>query len=388
MLSPLYCDHSATCPLRPAAALSMSQWWGVPANPASQHAWGVRAAEALDKARGQVASLIGAAPREMVFTGGATEANNLALASARAARPEAVMMCSVVEHPAVLEVVRACPRHELVPVDENGVIDLTMLRRTLARRPGAVLSVMAANNETGAITDMAAVSAIARQHGALLHCDATQAAGRIPVDVDAWDVDLLSLSAHKFGGPVGTGLLFVSRFAGLAPPPMLWGGGQERGWRPGTVDVTGAVGAGTAAQQAQDLMGSEQGLARECRDEFERSVLEQLPQAWVNAAEGDRLAGVSSLTVPGRPAQALMLAMPTVAVSEGSACSAGAPHPSHVLTAMGVDREDAGCTVRFSFGPANQPGDGLLAARALIHAVDQVDAALAAAAEDRVEAVA
>lgn len=388
MMSPLYCDHSATCPVRPAAAQSMSRWLGVPANPASQHAWGARAAEALEHARGQVASLIGASPREMVFTGGATEANNLALASAKASRPDAVMVCSVAEHPAVLEVVRASPRHELVPVDENGMISLPALRQTLSRRPDAVLSVMAANNETGAITDMVAVSAIARDHGAVLHCDATQAVGRIPVDVDAWDVDILSLSAHKFGGPVGTGLLFVSRFAGLAPPSMLWGGGQERGWRPGTVDVTGAVGAGTAAQETQELMGPEQELARECRDDFERTVLEQCPQAWVNAAGGDRLAGVSSLTVPGRPAQALMLAMPSVAVSEGSACSSGAPHPSHVLTAMGLDREDAGCTLRFSFGPVNRQGDGLLAARALMNAVIQVDAALTGSSEDKVEAFA
>lgn len=388
MLNPLYCDHSATCPLRPAAARSMSQWLGVPANPASQHAWGARAAEALERARGQVASLICASPREMVFTGGATEANNLALAAVKAARPDVVMMCSVVEHPAVLEVVRASPRHDLVPVDEHGVIDLTALRYILSRHPGALLSVMAANNETGAVTDMTAVSAIAREHGAVLHCDATQVVGRMPVDVGTWDVDLLSLSAHKFGGPVGTGMLFVSRFAGLEPPQVIRGGGQERGWRPGTVNVAGAVGTGTAAQEAQELMGTEQKDARDCRDEFESTLLERLPQAWVNAAGGDRLAGVSSVTLPGRPAEALMLAMPSVAVSEGSACSSGAPHPSHVLTAMGLRRHDAECTLRFSFGPANQSGDGLLAAQALVDAVRRVDTALAGASEDRVGAFA
>lgn len=376
MTDMLYCDHNATRPMRPAAIRSMSEWWTVPANPASQHAWGGRAADALEQARGQVASLIGAAPREVVFTGGATEANTLALSAATMARPGTPVVCSVAEHSSVLEVARTSAVHTLVPVDTDGHIDLTALRHVLDQTSCAVLSVMAVNNETGVVTDMAAVSAIAKEYGVPLHSDATQAVGRIPVDVEAWGVDLLSLSAHKFGGPVGTGLLFVSRYAGLQAVSRLSGGGQERGWRPGTVNVAGAVGTGTAALDAQEHMAAEEELTRSCSDEFEQAVSAQLPEAWVNGTGRRRLSGVSSVTVPGRPAQALMLAMPTVAVSEGSACSSGAPHPSHVLTGMGLSREDADCTLRFSFGSENKRGDGLLVARALLEAVATVDAHL------------
>lgn len=378
-MKPLYCDHSATSPLRPAARDAMAAWMGVPANPSSLHLWGARAADALTTAREQVADLIGASAREVIFTSGATEANNMALAASRQARPEAYLICSRAEHPAVLEVVSAAPRHVLIPVDRQGLIDLPELQEALRTHPGAVLSVMAANNETGALSDMPRIADLAHEHGALLHCDATQAVGKIPVDVQAWGVDLLSLSAHKFGGPVGTGALFVARAARLEPGHLMRGGGQERGWRPGTVNVPGAVGAAAAATQVQSLMASEQEQARRCRDDFEEEVRAHGPDTVVfNAAGTPRLAGVSSVTIPGRPAQALLLAMPTVAASEGSACSSGAPHPSHVLQAMGLSRDDAAATLRFSFGPANDPGDGTLAAQALLRAIDKVDHALAA----------
>lgn len=378
LVKQLYCDHNATSPLRPAAWDAMAAWMGVPANPSSLHMWGARAADALTAAREQVAHLIGASARELVFTSGATEANNIAMAALRQARPEALLISSPAEHPAVLEVINVSPSHVLVPVDRQGLIDLTALQETLREHPGAVLSVMAANNETGALSDIARIAELAHEYGALLHCDATQAVGKIPVDVEEWGVDLLSLSAHKFGGPVGTGALFVSTAARLQPAQLLRGGGQERGWRPGTVNLPGAVGTAAAAKEVQNLMASEQASAQQCRDDFEGVVRAHGPRTVLfNAADAPRLAGVSSVTIPGRPAQALLLAMPNVAASEGSACSSGAPHPSHVLQAMGLSRDDAAATLRFSFGPANDSGDGDLAARALLRAIDKVDQALA-----------
>lgn len=378
LVKQLYCDHNATSPLRPAARDAMAAWMGVPANPSSLHLWGARAADALTASREQVAHLIGASGRELVFTSGATEANNIAMSALRQARPEALLICSLAEHPAVLEVINASPRHVLVPIDRQGLIELTALQEILSAHSGAVVSVMAANNETGALSNMPLIAELAHEHGALLHCDATQAVGKIPVDVEEWGVDLLSLSAHKFGGPVGTGALFVSRAARLEPGHLMRGGGQERGWRPGTVNVPGAVGLAAAAMEVHSLMASEQARAQQCRDDFEGVVRAHGPGAVVfNAADAPRLAGVSSVTIPGRPAQALLLAMPNVAASEGSACSSGAPHPSHVLQAMGLSRDDAAATLRFSFGPANVPGDGALAARALLRAIDKVDQALA-----------
>lgn len=372
----IYCDHNATTAMRHAAVKQMMRWLEIPANSSSRHVWGQRAAAAVEDARERVATIVGARPREIIFTSGATEANNLAIHAALANRPQARLITTEVEHAAVLSVARAHRGSVLVGVDECGRVDLAALAQVLRNHPGAVVSVIAANNETGVITDLASVSALVRGSGGLLHTDATQAVGRIPVNVDHWDVDLLSLSGHKFGGPAGTGALYVRRDAPVSAQPIFRGGEQERGWRPGTVNVASVVALGAAADEAASAMPNESGYVRAIRDRFEKVVLHSHIGARFNGANALRLPGVSSVTLPGRPADAVMAAMPHVAVSEGSACSSSTLEPSHVLLAMGLSREEADSTLRFSFGHTNEASDGEFAAEALIAAVEAVDAAI------------
>lgn len=369
----IYCDHNATTPMRRVAVEAMMGWLEQPANASSRHVWGRQAAAAVEEAREQVAAIVGARPREIVFTSGATEANNLAIHAALSVRPKVMLVTTAVEHAAVLQVARARRESVVVAVDRNGRVDLAALSDALRAYPGAVVSVIAANNETGVINDLPAVSALVRRAGALMHTDATQAVGRIPVDVDHWDVDLLSLSGHKFGGPTGVGALYVRREAPLPVRPIFHGGEQERGWRPGTVNVASVVALGAAAAEAKSLMHAEFGYIQSIRDQFENAVLRSGLNARRNGEDVARLPGVSSLTLAGCPADAVMAAMPHIAVSEGSACSSGTVEPSHVLLAMGRSREDADSTLRFSFGYTNTESDGPDAAQSLIAAAGAVD---------------
>ncbi|WP_206484839.1 cysteine desulfurase family protein [Mycobacteroides abscessus] len=372
----IYCDHNATTPMRRVAVEAMIRWLEQPANASSRHIWGQQAAAAVEEAREQVALIIGARAREIVFTSGATEANNLAIHAALSVRPRVMLVTTAVEHAAVLQVARARNGSAVVGVDHNGRVDLAALSDALRKYPGAVVSVIAANNETGVITDLPAVSTVVRRAGGLMHTDATQAVGRIPVDVDHWDVDLLSLSGHKFGGPAGAGALYVRREAPLPVRPMFHGGEQERGWRPGTVNVASVVALGAAAEEAKSLMHAESGYVQAIRDQFESEVRHSGLRVRCNGEDAARLPGVSSLTLAGCPADAVMAAMPHIAVSEGSACSSGALEPSHVLLAMGRSPEEADSTLRFSFGYTNAESDGPDAARSLVAAVSAVDRAV------------
>lgn len=328
----LYLDHNATCPLLPAARAAMldatDRLW---ANPSSPHRAGREAAAAIETARRQVAALVGKDPRQVVFTSGATEANALALTGMRTdERP--LVWTSAVEHPSALAWADAT-----IPVDRHGVIDLDALAEALARdgERVAVLSVMAANNETGVLQPVAQAAALARAAGVVLHCDATQLPGRLPAAVPA---DLITLSAHKLGGPRGVGALIGAP----SPRPLLRGGPQERSRRAGTSNTPGILGFGAAAAHA---------AARSAFDPGPRDQLEATARrlgARILGEGAPRLPNTLSALFP-QPGELVVAALDLegVAVSTGSACASGASEPSHVLRAMGQE----GVPVRFSLGP-------------------------------------
>jgi cysteine desulfurase len=377
-----YLDYNATAPIRPEALAAVLEAMQSVGNASSLHQPGREAARRVDVARRQLADLLGCSPGEIIFTSGATEANNLALRVAFAVGNP--LVTSPVEHPAVLETARAVTAESpedlvLLPVGTGGLVDLGALDQVFAARRGGVVSLMVANNETGVLTDLRVAAKAAREAGALVHTDATQIIGRLPVDVAELDVDLLSLSAHKFGGPQGVGALYVRRGSPLPHRPLLVGGGQERGWRAGTLNAAGIIGMGAAADAARRSLPEEAERIAALRDGLENLVTAALPGCRINGRRDQRLPGVTSITFPGVPADAVLAAMPDVAASEGSACASGAPTPSHVLLAMGLSRKDADSTIRFSLGYATTNAEIEHAAHAVKRAVTQVRAALAEA---------
>ncbi|WP_241192387.1 cysteine desulfurase family protein [Streptomyces sp. ADI96-02] len=376
-----YLDYNATAPTRPEALEATLAAMRTVGNASSTHRSGRDASGRVDVARRQIADLLNCSHGEIVFTSGATEANNLALRAASAGGGR--LVTSTVEHPAVLETAKALTTERsgslvLLPVDEDGLVGLEPIRAALATDEVAIVSLMAANNETGVLTDLAPIVEAAHERGVLVHTDATQLVGRLPIDLAKTDVDLLSLSAHKFGGPQGVGALFVRRGISLPYHPLIFGGGQERGWRAGTLNVAGIAGAGAAAEAARVALSAEASRIAQLRDVLEGSLVAQVDHCRVNGALGQRLPGVTSITFHGAPADAVLAAMPDVAASEGSACASGAPSPSHVLLAMGRSREEADSTVRFSLGYATTPHDIDRAVASAVRAVRQVRAALAA----------
>ncbi|MCC9707080.1 cysteine desulfurase [Streptomyces sp. MNU76] len=374
-----YLDYNATAPIRPEAEQAVLAAIRTVGNASSTHRSGRDAAQRVDTARRQVAELLNCTPGEIVFTSGATEANNLALRAAFSAG--GALVTSTVEHPAVLETAKNLTgeTHDtlrLVPVNEDGLVDLDALHDALTGGGVAVVSLMAANNETGVLTALAPITEAAHAAGALVHTDATQMAGRLPIDLAETDVDLLSLSAHKFGGPQGVGALFVRRGVPLPYRPLIFGGGQERGWRAGTLNVAGIAGAGAAAEAALHGMADEGVRVARLRDSLESALVEQISDCRINGALGLRLPGVTSVTFREAPADAVLAAMPDVAASEGSACASGAPSPSHVLLGMGRSRDEADSTVRFSLGYASTHRDVIQAVSSTVRAVRRVRAAM------------
>ncbi len=370
--SAVYLDYNATAPLRPEALAAMTQALAAVGNASSVHQPGREAAASVERARDQVALLLGCRPGEITFTSGATEANNIALRSGLSRC--APIVISAVEHPAVAEAAEVIAADcgaalRVVSVDAGGLLDMEELRAALVGAPSLV-SVMAANNETGVLCDLATVSKLAHDAGALVHTDATQLVGRLPVDVGELDVDFLTLSAHKFGGPQGVGAIYARR--GLPVRPLAFGGSHERGRRPGTLNVAGIVGLGAAAAAARSQLSDESTRIGVLRDRFETALVSTIEKVRRNGRVDRRLPGVSSLTFLGAPADAVLAAMPLVAASEGSACAAGAPEPSHVLTAMGLSREDADCTIRFSMGHATTDDDVTRALDYIARAVNRV----------------
>ncbi len=344
---PIYLDYNATAPIKPEVVTAVSETMMLAGNPSSVHGFGRDVRKRIEDAREQIAALIGCSPPELVFTAGGTEANNTALSGAG----RRVLIVSAIEHPAVLRTAEAvAEEHIVLPVDGEGLLDMASLDKALAAHgPEALVSVMLANNETGVIQPVAEIAARATAAGALVHCDAVQAPGRIPVSFAGLGVDMMSIAAHKFAGPKGIGALVVR--SGLEIAPLIHGGGQERGLRGGTENAAGIVGFGTAAQLAQDDL-ARAGQIAALRDRLEARLRETEPDVVVFSEGAARLPNTSCLTMPGvqSETQVMGLDLAGVAVSAGSACSSGRVEPGHVLRALGAADAVGGCAIRVSLG--------------------------------------
>jgi cysteine desulfurase len=357
MTKPIYLDYNASAPIKPMVARAFARALEDIGNPSSVHGYGRKARKAIEDARARVAALLDADPEQVIFTSGGTEANNLALAGCGRRH----FLLSAVEHASVLEAARRQDgRTLLLPVDADGRVDLDRLEAALAGAgEPALVSVMLANNETGVVQPVARAAEIARKHGALFHCDAVQAPGRIPLDLRALGADYISLSAHKFGGPKGVGALVLgARLTGgrAEPAPQLVGGGQERGRRAGTENLPGIVAFGVAAELAPGELESAAGRAR-LRDGLERRIGAGAPDARIFGAGVARLPNTSCLTMPGVGSETQVMAfdLDGVAVSAGAACSSGKVEASHVLGAMGAAEDETQCAIRVSLGWATVP---------------------------------
>ena len=377
---PVYLDNQATTPCDPRVLDAMLPWFVEKfGNPHSaEHGMGHEAEAAVEAARAEVAALLGADPREIVLTSGATEANNIAIkgAARHAARfgdtDRRRIVTLVTEHKCVLESV-ADVKDEgfepvMLPVRQDGLLDPAVLAEAL-RSPTLLVSVMAVNNETGVIQDIAAIAAQAHEAGALFHTDAAQAAGKIPLDVGV-GIDLLSLSGHKLYGPKGVGALYVRRRPRVRLQPLFSGGGQERGLRSGTLLTPLVVGLGEACRLARAEMASDTARIADLRDRLLERLRSRLPALQLNGSIDRRIEGNLNLTFPA-PALELMRAIPELCVSTGSACSSAAIEPSYVLRAMGLNEAAAARTLRVGLGRFTSAADVDFAADRLADAALQ-----------------
>lgn len=359
---PVYLDWNATAPLRPEAREAVLAALAQPANPSSVHGFGRRARLTAEEARARVAALVGTEAHRVVFTSGGTEANNLALRLFRDQADGRALIVSSIEHDSVLRPARAQERSLGLPLTElpagpDGVVPLEALAAALEKAPRpALVALMLANNETGAIQPVAEATRLAHQHGALLLCDAVQAAGKIPVDMAGLACDFLSLSAHKLGGPTGAGALVLRD--DWTPAPLMLGGGQERGMRAGTENLPGIAGFGAAAEAALKALPGMAGVGA-LRDRLQAALLAACPAAPVYGATAARLPNTLCIGMPGVPAETQVMALDLagIAVSAGSACSSGKVTPSHVLTGMGLPGAAAREAIRFSLGWATTERD-------------------------------
>jgi cysteine desulfurase len=369
---PLYLDYHATTPVDPRVLESMLPYFTEHfGNAASrQHAYGWSAQEAVDRARSEVAGLIGASAREIVFTSGATESNNLAIKGVAEARRSSGdhVVTAATEHKSVLDSFRRLEalgwRVTIVGVGSDGRVDLDRLRAAVDERT-VLVSVMAANNEIGTIQPIDEIAAIAHERGALFHTDAAQAAGKIPIDVDAMGIDLLSLTAHKFYGPKGAGALYVRRRRPkIELAPQVDGGGQEGGVRSGTLNVPGIVGLGAAARLCREEMTSESGRLGALRDALLEGLKARV-DVRVNGSTEHRLPHNLHVSFDDVEGEALLMALGGLAVSTGSACSSGSHAPSHVLEAIGAVGDRPSASIRFGLGRWTSDSD-------VASAIDQV----------------
>jgi cysteine desulfurase len=353
----VYFDYNATTPLAPevieAVARASRETFG---NASSVHHFGQQAKATLDEARSAVAALINADPSEIVFTSGGTEADNFAIrGAAEALEPSGRrhLIASAIEHEAVLNTLKALARRgwrtTLLPVDQSGIASPSRLREAITSET-ALVSVMHANNEIGTIQPIAELAAIAHEYGALMHTDAVQSVGKIAVDVRALGVDLLSLSAHKFNGPKGVGVLWIKR--GTRLQPTMTGGKHERNRRAGTENVPAIAGLGVAARLAAAKLASEAARVSALRDRLEAGILAAVPGTTVNGALDARVPNTTNISFDRVEAESLLIALDLegIAVSTGSACSSGTLEPSHVLRAMGLPAHRTQNSLRFSLG--------------------------------------
>ena len=365
----LYLDHNATAPLDPRVLEAMTPWLlGAHGNPASVHKPGRAAHVALEEARAQVAVLVGAKPAEVVFTGGGTEADNLALKGVCHGKPSGRLLVGAIEHAAVLGPADALSQlgwsMERIPVDGEGRYDLAALYRSLVKKDVKLVSAMLANNETGVLQDLATIAARAHEAGALLHCDAVQAAGKVPVQFRALGADLMTLSAHKLNGPRGVGALIMDRRVDIRP--LVHGGGQEQGLRGGTENLAGFVGFGKAAELAKAELAQRAKHTRELRDALETEV-RKLAGVRVFSGGVERLPNTLQFGIEGLDGEWLVMELDKrgIAVSSGSACHSGKGEPSHVLLAMGYEPAIAKGALRVSFGQGNTAADVVTVTKAL-----------------------
>jgi cysteine desulfurase len=370
----VYLDHHATTPVDPRVLEAMLPYFTERFGNASsrQHRFGWTAGQAVDKARREVAELIGADPREVVFTSGATESINLALkgaAEAYAAQGDRIVTAAT-EHKAVLDVCASLERRGYriarLPVSPDGLLDPAAVEAALTERT-ILVSLLYANNEIGAIQPIRAIGSLCRARGVLLHADLAQAAGKIPVDVHAESIDLASLSGHKLYGPKGIGALYVR--SGVRLAPQMEGGGHERGLRSGTLNVPGIVGLGAACRIAASEMAAESARLGALRDGLLRTLTEALEGVHVNGSLEHRLPHNLNLSFDGVDAASLLTALPEVALSSGSACTSANPRPSHVLEALGLPPERAQGAIRIGLGRFTTPEEVDYAAARIIEAV-------------------
>jgi cysteine desulfurase len=357
-MSRVYLDFNATTPVDPAVLDAMLPYFSENfANASSIHTPGQSARSAVETAREQVAALIGARPQEIVFTSGGTESDNHAIFGVTSFNSNhsgaTHVITTAIEHEAVLNACQALEKSGVsvtyLPVNRDGLIDLAQLRAAI--RPETVLiTVMHANNELGVIQPLEEIGRIAREADIYFHTDAVQSAGKIPVDVNALQVDLLTLSGHKIYAPKGIGALYIR--GGTKVQQLLYGGHHQRGFRPGTENVAGIVGLGKAAEIAQQRLAADAERLTKLRNELERSLLRYIPDARVNGVNAPRTPNTTNIVFSGVGGEALLIALDLkgIAVSTGAACSSGAVEPSHVLTAIGLSADEARSSLRFSLG--------------------------------------
>jgi len=372
LMNRVYLDFNATTPVEPAVLDAMLPYFSAEfANAASIHTPGQRARAAVETAREQVAALIGARPQEIVFTSGGTESDNHAIfgivsssltsfTSSTSLTSPPHIITTAIEHEAVFNACQALEKEGVrvtyLPTDRQGLIDLEELRRAI--RPQTVLiTIMHANNELGTVQPLEEIGRIAKEADVYFHTDAVQSAGKIPIDVNKLQVDLLSISGHKLYAPKGIGALYVR--GGTRLRQLLYGGHHQRGFRPGTENVAGIVGLGKAAEIARKSFAEDARRISALRDKLQQGLVQSVPQSRVNGAAAPRTPNTTNIVFPGVEGEALLIALDLkgLACSTGAACSSGAVEPSHVLTAIGLPADEARASLRFSLGRHTSPAD-------------------------------